>query len=467
MNRFKKWLMPVAIVCLLLASLVGCSQAPASLGQIFDPSGNPFANRFSDVTDLRTATFVVAASDSVHKFEADYKCNGTNDHVQVQAAIDSLPATGGEVFLLDGTYNIEVSIALDSFQTLRGTGFNTILTTTTAAVDIITATGGDGSEKVEILVADLCVNGTAGGVDNDVPILWEYVDNSKIVNTWIRDNAERGIYLSYCDFNVIADNICQANTGSSIEFFRSNNNTVTGNTCHANTVAGIYLYESSNNTVVGNTSQGNTGTGSGIKVVTTSNNNTITGNTCQGNGYHGVGLGYSANNNTITGNTCQGNGYEGIYIDDSDNNTISGNTCQGNGDSGICIGESSNNTIIGNTCQGNAWNGIAVDISDSNAIVGNTCLENSQETDNTHANIWLKDSDYNLVEGNVCRQGVLANQPSYGIDVSNDACDRNCLIGNDLYDSGKTGDLNDVAVTNPTLKHDNRDLAGTGWLPEV
>jgi len=55
----------------------------------------------------------------------------------------------------------------------------------------------------------------------------------------------------------------------------------------------------------------------------------------------------------------------------------------------------------------------------------------------------------------------------YGINIASDACDRNCLIGNDLYDSGKTGDLNDVPTTNPTLKHDNRNLAGTGWLPEV
>lgn len=38
-------------------------------------------------------------------------------------------------------------------------------------------------------------------------------------------------------------------------------------------------------------------------------------------------------------------------------------------------------------------------------------------------------------------------------------------MGNDLYDSGLTGDLNDVGTG--TLKRDNRNNAGTGWLTDV
>ncbi|GAJ21066.1 unnamed protein product, partial [marine sediment metagenome] len=83
---------------------------------------------------------------------------------------------------LDGTYNVEVSIALDSYQTLRGCGRNTIVTTTTTALDIITATGGDGSEKVGILIADLRVDGTVGGaVNNDNGIKWTYVGRYSIM----------------------------------------------------------------------------------------------------------------------------------------------------------------------------------------------------------------------------------------------------------------------------------------------
>lgn len=56
------------------------------------------------LTDLRTATFVVAASDSEHKYEADYKGDGINDQEAIQAAIDALPSGGGKVALLEGTF---------------------------------------------------------------------------------------------------------------------------------------------------------------------------------------------------------------------------------------------------------------------------------------------------------------------------------------------------------------------------
>ena len=55
------------------------------------------------------ATLVVAASDSTakDKTNADYVCDGTDDHVQIQAALDALPAQGGSVLLLAGNYLAE------------------------------------------------------------------------------------------------------------------------------------------------------------------------------------------------------------------------------------------------------------------------------------------------------------------------------------------------------------------------
>ena len=426
----------------------------------------------------RTATLVVAASNSSDRgrAQADFVCDGVNDHIEIQAALDALPATGGEVFLLDGTYNIEASLALDSYQTLRGCGRNTILTTTTADLDIITATGGDGSEKVGILIADLCVDGQAGGVAGGEGIYLTYVDYSKITNAWLLNNAY------------------------GIDLKNSSNNTVTGNTCQGNLIEGIWLYHS--------------------------NNNTITGNTCQGNNCNGICL-YNSNNNTITGNTCQGNGEDGIYLEYSNSNNITGNTCQGNLDGGIWLYHSNNNTITGNTCQGNGEDGIYLDNSNSNNITGNTCIENSQTNDNAYANIWLGSSDYNLIASNLCRaptigttlttgeaagateihvtaitgfevgMGVVIDldglgggteyhhivavaagiitidagltniqaagetidvpEAQYGINISNDTCDKNIIQGNDLHDSGKTANFND-AGTCTIVKSDNREI---------
>lgn len=57
----------------------------------------------------RTASLVVAASDApaLVKAQADYLCDGTNDEVQIQAAIDALPATGGKIQLSSGTFTVD------------------------------------------------------------------------------------------------------------------------------------------------------------------------------------------------------------------------------------------------------------------------------------------------------------------------------------------------------------------------
>lgn len=382
-------------------------------------------------------TLVVAASDSLDPTRADYQCNGVNDHVEIQAAIDALLATGGEVQLLDGTYNVQATINLDSNQTLRGCGRNTILTTATANLVFLSAVGGSGTEKIGIVITDLQID---GATISDIGIYFEYVDYSFVQNVYSRRHTgglKCGIYLLNSDFNRIANNTCQENTSYGIHI-RGEHNTVTGNTCTGNQ-HGIYLW---------------------------TGYNTVTGNICQGNTLNGIDLS-PTNNNTVTGNTCAGNGKNGIDLSGSDNNTISGNTCHENNEHGIYLYLSDNNVFSGNNCQGNAKNGFRIDTSNHNVISGNNCQANSQAVDNTYSNIDLDDSDYNLIVGNVCRQGALAGKPKYGINVSADNCDRNCLIGNDLYDSGATGDLNDVPTTNPTLKHDNRNLAGTGWLAEV
>jgi hypothetical protein len=51
-----------------------------------------------------TATFIVAASDASTrvKNQADYVADGTDDDVEIQAAIDALPSGGGTVVLSGG-----------------------------------------------------------------------------------------------------------------------------------------------------------------------------------------------------------------------------------------------------------------------------------------------------------------------------------------------------------------------------
>ena len=74
------------------------------------------------------ATIVVAASDSLKNRSANYVCDGVDDQVEIQAAIDALPAGGGKVVLLDGAYLISAAIALNSDNLdFGGVGTSTIL----------------------------------------------------------------------------------------------------------------------------------------------------------------------------------------------------------------------------------------------------------------------------------------------------------------------------------------------------
>ena len=81
------------------------------------------------------ATITIAASDSLpqSKANATYVCDGTDDNVEIQAAIDSLPEAkgketwhsigGGSIQLLEGTFNIGATIKFyDKPVSLLGTG---------------------------------------------------------------------------------------------------------------------------------------------------------------------------------------------------------------------------------------------------------------------------------------------------------------------------------------------------------
>ncbi len=91
------------------------------------------------------ASIVVAASNSMpsHKRIADYVCDGTNDDVEIQAALDAL-TLGGTVLLLEGTYNLtaQINITYDN-TTLTGVGFATILKVMSSLGTVLQSTRGN------------------------------------------------------------------------------------------------------------------------------------------------------------------------------------------------------------------------------------------------------------------------------------------------------------------------------------
>lgn len=93
--------------------------AATTLGPVDPPAGG----------GKRTCRFVVGTSTAGWTADdCDYLCDGTADDVEINAAIQALPSTGGEVVILDGTYNITAKIKVsNNYVALIGNGANTVL----------------------------------------------------------------------------------------------------------------------------------------------------------------------------------------------------------------------------------------------------------------------------------------------------------------------------------------------------
>jgi parallel beta-helix repeat protein len=303
----------------------------------------------------RTARFIIGTSTSGWTAkDCHYLCDGTNDQEEINNAITALPATGGEVVILDGTYNItaKIDVTKDNVS-IRGNGNATILKRmfdSSTAEGVITLTGRSGCK-----IADLQIDGN---------------------KTAYTANSNYGIYLSSSSDNTITGNTCN-NSNHGIRFDSSSNrNIVTGNTCNSNS--------------------------NGIRF-DSSSSNTLTDNTCNNNSSNGIYLS-SSSNNTIADNTCNNN-YYGIFLHSSSDNTITGNTCNNNNNGIRLYASSNNNTVTGNTCNSNS-DGIHLYASSRNTITSNTCIRGTGQTSDYASDqytIRLRGtSSYNLISSNNC-----------------------------------------------------------------
>lgn len=97
------------------ADMVGA----ASLG----PDGKVPDEQLPELRGTRMCRIVVgSAADGWTEKDCDYLCDGVDDQVEIQAAIDALPESGGEIHLLEGSYNLTGQFTLTKPDvTIRGT----------------------------------------------------------------------------------------------------------------------------------------------------------------------------------------------------------------------------------------------------------------------------------------------------------------------------------------------------------
>ncbi|MCK9601323.1 MAG: right-handed parallel beta-helix repeat-containing protein [Sphaerochaeta sp.] len=388
-----------------------------------------------------TATIVVAASDSLNKAAANYVCDGTADNVEIQAAIDALPVGGGKVVLLDGNYSIAAIIQVDSYVTIEGQGWNTILKIANGAdlaaifagtfkTDVIykdMQLDGNGDNQAGPNIATL-ISASGGQRVSAINILahgcvrsgiyWGDTKDCSIINCIAYDNGRDvlassqgfGFGLSASAEGATARCVfSNCHTWSNIEGGFSLYGNVEGTgpidcdiigcTSEDETVAAINLLYCTNCSVIG--CEVTNAVAVGIQLIACKHC-IISSNRFYKIGSFTIYIVGSCRN-TFANNYVYRGGQVGISIDvNSHENVISGNNLfEVVLYSGIWV-KGKNNSITGNICNRSSRDGIRVE-GDFNIISSNICLNNSQRAVNTDSGIVLVNgADHNTCLGNIC-----------------------------------------------------------------
>jgi len=135
----------------------------------------------------RTATVYVAASNAKDTKNCDFLCDGVDDDLTIEAAIDALPATGGTVMLSEGSFILGSSIdILKSNVRLLGSGAGTVIKGAIGTSYIRIGNGATSLSSIEI--SNLRIDGTDQTTGDGIRIDGEsgyIIDRVHIHNCWI------------------------------------------------------------------------------------------------------------------------------------------------------------------------------------------------------------------------------------------------------------------------------------------
>lgn len=143
---------------------------------------------------VRTATLVVCASNARNTTQCDYLADGVTDNVEIQAAIDALPAGGGKIVLSEGVFNITDSIRLPSkAATIEGLGRSVTAIRLADGANVSLFKIAAGQEAWNTSLRDFLIDGNKAnnnsGYGMDLTGFHGLVEN-----VYIGDTAAAGIY---------------------------------------------------------------------------------------------------------------------------------------------------------------------------------------------------------------------------------------------------------------------------------
>jgi len=257
--------------------------------------------------------------------DGDYNCDGTADEVEIQAAIDSLPAGGGVVSMREGTYNIDASIAIDDDNVaLIGTGFGTIIfLSANSDTDVIVIGDAIGTPHEGIIIQNLQIDGNranqTGGVNDALILVYLNATRIFIDHCYIHDGFEHGIYLlNASNETIISNSFIISNGDSGIGTSLCRGVIISNNYVSDNLGTGMFISDCRNILMEGN-HVGNNNRGIDIAGIGLPRDNSVIGNTIINNTGDGVWVSAANNRASIVSNNIRDNGDEDI--DDDGTNT--------------------------------------------------------------------------------------------------------------------------------------------------
>lgn len=275
------------------------------------------------------ATIVIATDGS-----GDFNCDGIADDVEIQAAIDSLPAGGGCIYMKEGDYLIEQSINLDIESLgIFGCGWATRIYTNNN-IPMFHITQG------HVTLSDFQIEGNGAGAIN-YGIYADNADELTIQNLWIHDTGYIGIYLymstdCVLNGNFIEETNCgiSADGSGSLRFhdnfikdaitsgvilYNTNDNLIDSNVIQECGSNGIYLLWSGYNVVSNNNIFSNGDNGLEIDgmedVISKRGRNIIDGNLIRNNNINGIKITTKSDFDCVTSNALHNNSNYGISIE--------------------------------------------------------------------------------------------------------------------------------------------------------
>jgi len=442
----------------------------------------------------RPPAIVVAAFDSPEELKrrADYVCDGFRDQEEINEAL----AKSSTVVLCDGTYQIDDAIVVPDNSCIIGLANATIRTSRNESFNFVRVIGKSNvkicgirfhlpfkpSERVYIY---------AIYIENSTNVIVEGCEFTGFFETgvfvigkggWCRDvrvvrnrfdGTNGDIYFENC-INIIASENVSYNCDYYSIFLWTSSGVISKNLfrdCGAG--IGVYSYVDewfegqlvvvSDNVIASSLS---------IAIDVYCFPAIVISNNCASVKPGGRTLSvicvYDVELSVISGNCVDGGGSasHGIYVDYWDVTTahcyVMQNVVRNVSENGV-FGWLRNINVTGNVIYRCGRYGIAL-ITWDGVISSNVVHTTSQEENNRWSSIYVEYSENLVIEGNRCYVGDEANKPKYGIYIG-DACQYVVVHGNNLYQSGVTGDLYVTSGTN-TRARDNVGNNGE-WLSET